>query len=213
MRFAGATGGEGEGATPALRAVSAAIAKHRLPRAPFDALIEARIADLYSDPPATVGDLEGRMGETESALFQMAAIVAGASGTDVADAAGHAGVAYGIARRLAVLASDRARGRTILPTDVLRRAGMTAADFFASERHGGLANAVAELAEIARRHLIEARTYVAKLPRPVRTVFLPLAVVGPLLGRIENLGGAINEQEPRLSDLESLLRIGLARLR
>lgn len=211
--LSGTAGGEGEGATPALRALSAAIAKHRLPQAPFEALIEARTADFYSDPPATVGDLEGRMGETESALFQMAAIVAGASGRDAADAAGHAGVAYGIARRLATFASDRARGRTILPTEILHRAGMSAADLFASGPQGGLANAVAELAEVARRHLREARAREADLPKPVRTAFLPLAVVAPLLGRIESLGGGINEQEPRLSDFESLLRIGLARLR
>ena len=91
---------DGAGETPALRAAAGAIVRHALPLAAFEALIEARSADLYSDPPATLTDLEGRMGETESALFQMAAIVLGAAGTDTADAAGHAGVTYGIARGL-----------------------------------------------------------------------------------------------------------------
>lgn len=203
----------GWGATPALRALSRTVAKHRLPKAPFEALVEARAADLYSDPPATIGDLEGRLGETESVLFQTAAIVAGAAGPDVADASGHAGVAYGIARGLATLANNRARGRTILPADVLEASGMSAADVFATESHAELPNAVALLSEAARSHLREARERGADLPRSVRAVFLPLAIVPPLLKRIEDAGRDIGQREVRVSDLESLLRIGLSRLR
>jgi 15-cis-phytoene synthase len=211
--LSGTAGGRGDSATPALRALSSTIATHRLPLAPFEALIEARMPDLYSDPPATVGDLEGRLGEMESALFQMAAIIAGGVGREAADAAGHAGVAYGIARRLAAFASDRGRGRTIVPTEILERAGMSPADLFASKQPQRTAKAVAELVEVARRHLAEARTRIPGLPKPVQTIFLPLAIVAPLLGKIESIGGAIGEREARLSDLESLLRIGWARLR
>ena len=45
--------------------VAATIARHRLPLAPFEALIEARAADLYSDPPADArrpGRPDGRDG-------------------------------------------------------------------------------------------------------------------------------------------------------
>ena len=169
--------------------------------------------DLYSDPPTDNGDLEGRMGETKSALFQMAAIIARRT------RAGNGGRRRPRRRRLryhatAHVAGLRPRPRTDdLPTDILRRAGMSAADLFTSGPHRGLAKAVAELAEIARRHLIEARARVAELPKTVRTVFLPLAVVSPLLAKIESIGGVIGEREPRLSDLKSLLRIGWARLR
>jgi phytoene synthase len=176
-------------------------------------LIEARIPDLYSDPPASMDDLEGRMGEMESVLFQLAAMIAGGSGSEASDAAGHAGVAYGIARRLATFASDRARGRTILPADILQRAGLTSADVFAPERHRELMKPVAELIEVTHQHLTKARSCVADLPRPIRPVFLPLAVVAPLLRRIERMGADIGVREARLSDLESLVRIGLARLR
>ena len=122
----------GVAGAPTLRAVAATINRHRLPLAPFDALIEARSADLYSDPPATVAAVEGFMGETESVLFQMAAIILGAGGPETADAAGHAGIAYGVARRLTVFASERRRGRGIVPTDVLARRGLTPAEFFAT---------------------------------------------------------------------------------
>ena len=53
------------GSTPALRAIADTISRQRLPLAAFTAMIEARCADLYSDPPATVADLEGYLGETE----------------------------------------------------------------------------------------------------------------------------------------------------
>ena len=48
------------------------------------------------------------LGETQSALFQLAAIdLPARAAPETADAAGHAGVAYGLARRLARFAADR----------------------------------------------------------------------------------------------------------
>lgn len=203
----------GEGQTPALRALAAVIDIHRLPITPFVALIDARSADLYSDPPANVGELEGRLGETESALFQMAAIIAGAKGPEAADAAGHAGVAFGLARRLALVGRDRSRGRTVLPEEILQASDLSTAELFAPTPGTGLPKAVAAVAAVARRHLVEAERRVSALKWPVRSAFLPLAVVAPLLRRIERAGADIAMREARLSDLESLIRIGLARLR
>lgn len=204
---------EGGGEAPALRAAAQAIVRHKLPLASFEALAEARGADLYSDPPATLTDLEGRMGETESALFQLAAVACGATGLETAEAAGHAGVAYGMARRLASFARDRARGRSILPQELLETRGLSAADTLASTPRPGVHEVVTEMLGIARRHLDEARAHMASVPRSASPVFLPLAVVAPLLDRIERLGPAITAKEAGLSDLESLTRIGWARLR
>jgi 15-cis-phytoene synthase len=204
---------DGAGETPALRAAAGAVARHALPLPALEALIAAHGADLYSDPPATLTDLEGRMGETESALFQMAAIVSGAATEESADAAGHAGVAYGVARRLSRLASDRARGRTILPDALLTEHGLTASAAFASEVPANLPAAAAALAAFARRHLALAREHAVKLPTSARSVFLPLATVEPLLKRIQRLGLDIAERNTGISNLESLTRIGWARLR
>ncbi len=209
----GEAAGGGGGSTPTLRAIAAAIARHRLPLAPLDALIEARSADLYSDPPATLADVEGRLGETESALFQMAAIILGAAGPETAEAAGHAGIAYGIARRLASFASERARGRTIVPTELLARENITPADLFAVAAPGRLGAVTSSLADAARHHLGLARAHAANLPNPLRPVFLPLAAVAPMLNRVERLGVSIAGRNAHVSDLETLLRIALARLR
>jgi 15-cis-phytoene synthase len=208
-----AVGSGGAGGTPTLRAIAATINRQRLPLTAFQALIEARSADLYSDPPATVADVEGHMGETESVLFQMAAIILGARGPETADASGHAGIAYGVARRLAVFASDRARGRSIVPADVLALQGLTSANLFATRTHSNLVPLVEEMVALARQHLGLARDAIGKLGAPNRLAFLPLAVVASALRRIERLGHDVGGHDAHLSDFETLLRTGLARLK
>ncbi len=196
--------------SPTLRAFGEVMARHKLPLAPLEALVEARGADLYSDPPATIGDLEGRLGETESSLFQMAAIIMGADAARTADAAGHAGVAYGLARRLSVFAIDRARGRTILPTEILTAHGVDVPDVFA-EPSDAVRETVADILQIAERHLNEARRHLIRLPRGAKPAFLPLAVVAPLLRQVRAAGREILSRPVGLSDLRMLMSIGLAR--
>lgn len=203
----------GAGGPPTLRAIAATIPRHRLPLATFNALIEARSPDLYSDAPATVADLEGWMGETESVLFQMAAIILGGSGPETGDAAGHAGIAYGVSRRLTTFASDRARGCSIVPTDVLERQDLTPADLFGPQTPSRLVPVVEEMAELATQHLAFARSAIARLSPKLRAAFLPLASVAPLLTRIEQLGEDMGVRDVHVSDFALLTQIGLARLR
>jgi phytoene synthase len=206
-------GRAGEGPNPALRALSVTVARHALPLAPVVALVEARSADFYADPPAAQSDVEGRLGETQSALFQLGCIVAGAAAATTADAAGHAGVAYGMARRLAAFAGDRARGRTMLPADLLATEDLQAIDVFAAEPSSGLVRTVLALTSFARHHLRLARGALARTPREALPVFLPLATVEPLLDRIERLGPEITTRPATLSDFRMLWLIGAARLR
>jgi phytoene synthase len=210
--LADAVGSEGTAQTPVLRAIAAAIRRHRLPLPPFEALIEARSADLYSDVPATVTDLEGRFGETQSALFQIAAIILGARGPETADAAGHAGIAYGVTRRLSHFASDRASGLSIAPADVLEREGVTTAELFAPSAEARLAGVIEELAELATQHVFLARTALAEIGSHLRPAFLPLAVVAPLLKRIEQRGIDAAMRDVALPDFEALVRVGFAGL-
>ena len=202
----------GTGDTPAIRALSGAISDHALPLAAFEAMLEASAFTLYADPPATLTDLEGRLGETESALFQLAALIMGADAPASADAAGHAGVAYGLARRLAVFASERARGRTMLPAELLTGAGLSPDDIYAQPPPAALGGPVATLVEVARGHLAQAGKHLAALPAELRPVFLPLAVARPLLERAERLGPAISQKDAGLSDIESLIRVAWAQL-
>jgi phytoene/squalene synthetase len=90
---------------------------------------------------------------------------------------------------------------------------MTGADVFAVPSSPVLAKVVSQVTLLARHHLDEARKALIRLPRGLDTVFLPLAVVAPLLDRIERLGPAIVSTPAGLSDFESLIRLSWAKLR
>jgi phytoene synthase len=209
----GDDGSEGEAASPALRALNRTIARHSLPLQPFEALIAARSGDLYSNPPASMADVEGRLGETESALFQLAAIVSGSAGPDSAEAAGHAGIAYGLARQLARFAEERARGRAVLPAHLLAQEELTVVELFAAEPPPALTKVISAMARFARHHLRNARERLAEMPPAARLAFLPLVVVEPLLKRIDQMDDDILSRPAGISDLETLCRIAWARLR
>jgi 15-cis-phytoene synthase len=198
--------GQGAGA-PALTAIAGAIARHNLPKEPLTALIDARRSDLYADPPARLTDVEGRLGETQSALFQLASLVCGSRGPETAEAAGHAGIAYGIARRLARFAQDRVRGRTILPLDLLVMEELAAADVFVSPGPARLQNVINAMTAFGRHHLRLACTHLAAAPRMALPAFWPLAVVAPLLARAERNADLAN-RPIAVSDFSMLMRIG-----
>jgi phytoene synthase len=205
-----AEGGEG---SPILQALFAAIARHRLPTPALVALVDARSFDLYSDPPPDGEALEAFFGETESALFQLAGLVLGAEGPEIADASGHAGIAYGLTRRLARMAHDRIRGRCILPADLLARHGLSAADVFGQNPSPALAAAVSEAAALAASHLAKAKAALRALPSSPRPAYLPLATVAPLLDRID---GRLRRGENigvELSRMTTLARITWAAMR
>ena len=83
-------------ANPVAAALDDTIVKFRLPRQALVDLIDARIFDLYDDPMPSLNDLEGYCGETSSSLFRLATHHPGRRlRSGQADAAGHAGVAYG----------------------------------------------------------------------------------------------------------------------
>jgi phytoene synthase len=204
---------DGVAGSPAARALRQAVVRHSLPLAPFEALIAARSMDLYSNPPASMADVEGRLGETQSALFQLAALVAGAAGPDSAEAAGHAGIAYGLARRLARFAEERARGRTILPAQLLGQEELTVVELFAAAPPPALVNVISAMVRFAHHHLHNARARLRDMPPRARLAFLPLAVVEPLLRQIDQMEADILLRPAGLSDLQTLSRIALARLR
>lgn len=159
---------------PVAAALGEALAVGRLPRAAFDNLLAARVRDLYDDPVATTGELEGYCGDTAGAMIRLASLVlAGGSDPGGADAAGHAGVALGVTRVLHGLA--RGRGAQFVPVALLAEHRASRDDLLAGNLTREVAATLAALRALARRHLDLARRSWPALPAAIRPVFLPLA--------------------------------------
>jgi phytoene synthase len=87
---------------PVASALAKAVAAHRLPIHPFINMIDARQFDLYADQMPSLNDLEGYLGETDGAVFQLASLVLDSVAAATAgEMSGLAGVVFGLARRLA----------------------------------------------------------------------------------------------------------------
>jgi len=176
-------------AHPVAEELARAIEAGGLPQAGLVNMIEARRGDLYDDPVPTLGDLEGYLGETASALTQMGALVlAGPQGAAAANAAGLAGVAFGLTGLLRSVPLHRARGQCFLPADLLARHGLTPAHVLSGRFDAPMAAAIAELAAHARRRLAEARSLHATIPQAAMPAFLPASLTDGYLKRLVKSG-------------------------
>jgi phytoene synthase len=192
--------GDGTGAGhPLAEALIATIAAHNLPRQAFDNYLEARIFDLYDDPMPSRTDLEGYCGETASALIQLAALVLDPENAPrFAELAGHAGCAQAITGLLLLLPRHRARGQCFVPNDILAAAGTSPEEFLAGDGGPAASRVVAAMIALAREHLSAFHSGAASLPPSLRPAFLPLALTGAYLDRLERLGPAALAKTPRL---------------
>jgi phytoene synthase len=191
--------GEGAAGHPLAETLVAMVAAHKLPRQAFDNYLEARIFDLYDDPMPSRTDLEGYCGETASALIQLAALVLDADqAPHFAELAGHAGCAQAIAGLLLLLPRHRARGQCFVPADILAAAGTSPEEFLAGDGGSSAGRVVAAMIALAREHLAAFSRGAPSLPPSLRPAFLPLALTGAYMDRIEKLGPAALSKTPRL---------------
>ena len=138
---------------PVAEELALAIRVGNLPANAFDRMITAREFDLYDDPMPDVASLEGYLGETSSALIQMASLIlAGPEAAKSAEAAGLAGVAYGLAGLI------RSDAKKFLPLD------------FDAKAH-------------ARKRLVEARALRHTIPAAAFPAFLPVSLTELYLNR------------------------------
>ncbi len=198
-----APSGERSG-NPVADALREAIAAHRLPIAAFERLLEARIFDLYDDPMPDRAALEGYLGETRSAVVQLAMLILDpipdqGAAPRFAEAAGHGGCALGIVELLAALPTHRRRGQCYIPADMLAAAGADRDALLAGAPGAG--RAVEAMAALGRDHLGRFRASAQGLPATLAPAFLPLATVGVLLDRTARMGRAALDQPARISPL------------
>jgi phytoene synthase len=186
--LSGAPHGDAE-ANPVAAALLATVARYRLPPSLLLDLIEAHRFDLYDEPMATLAEFEAYAGHTAATLIELAAQILNAGeDPDIRPLARHAGLAHAIAGLLRALPVHAARGQLYLPLDLLQRRGASRADIAARRATPELEAALAELRMLARAELAAARDLLPTAPRQVMPALLPVALVLPLLDRMERGG-------------------------
>jgi phytoene synthase len=164
---------------PVVRALARAIAAHRLPREPFDRLVDARADDLYETPPADLAALECYAEATSAGLNRLLLTVLGVVDEHALAAGDAIGMAWSLAGLARAAPAHAAQRRVHLPADWMTEAG-TDRDRFLLAPTGLEARAVLRrLAGRAEVHLDTARRLVPRVPRGARPVLL--------LGRLTQL--------------------------
>ena len=159
---------------PVACALVEVIGRYGLPLRLFDELIEARRFDLGDEAPGSLDQIERYAGHTSSNLIELAARVLGAATPKIA---GPAGVSMSIAGLLHRFAADAARGRLVVPADLLERHGVSPQDVLAGQSSDGLVAALAGLRDVAARRYEEARALAAETERKVLAAWLPVSLV------------------------------------
>jgi phytoene synthase len=180
--------GEGHGnvrQNPLADALLSVVAEYGLPAPPFTRMITARRFDLYQDPMPDLSTFEGYAGETVSALYQLGAMILnGGSPVETGDAAGHLGVGHALVGHLRAFGYNASQGRIFLPWEVFAICGVKEEDVLAGQTSGGLSVALTKLADVAAEHLRKADAAVRALPRELRPVFAPIAMLSAQLQRL-----------------------------
>jgi 15-cis-phytoene synthase len=184
--LAGEAKGEAS-ANPIAAALMETVERYHLPRPVLLAMIEARVFDLYDDSMPDKNALEGYAGETASALIQLAGLVLDApSAMASSEIAGHAGVAQAIAGLLLLMPLHSRRGQVYLPQDILSATGLNRDRFLAGEPAENIGHAIEAFAGLGLDHLQKARR-AGRIPVPVLSAFLPVAMAEPVLRRAVKL--------------------------
>jgi len=179
--------GEGQGGAegnPVAAELRRAIADFHLPVDPLSRLIDEHQFDLYNDPMPTLAALEGYVTETASALFALAARIAGSAFIEVEHLARHAGLAQGLTDVIATLPRDASRRQLFVPLQLLESHGCGIEEVFSGRQTPRLRAALLQLIGEARKHLDTSFALLADLPAQVRPIFLPLSLVGRELDRM-----------------------------
>ena len=147
-----------EQAHPVAKALAAAIKVGDIPKFALQRLAKAHQADFYSDPPPSLFEVEAQLGETESSLIKLAAMILDRDAAlECDEAAGLAGVAYGLMRLLNRLPEARALKQNLIPLDMLTARQIPLDGLYAAEHEAGAMVVLADLRHLAEKRLNEAR--------------------------------------------------------
>ena len=177
--------GEGAG-NPTALALLAAIDGFSLPRAEFEAMLDATLEELDQPDAFDLAAFEAFASGGEGARLRLAARICGAGvDIDAVEAHAPAGLALALARMLAALPAKAGSAPTLFPVDLALRNGATLGDFDARRATEGVKAACAGARALARERLAEAERRLARSPRAILPAFAPLGALGLDLDRLE----------------------------
>ncbi len=146
--------------------------RHSLPKDSFMKIIDARAADIYDEPPATITEFEDYLGATSGNLMKMAAFIVGERDDHVLTMAYDMGLVWGLIGTLRTLRYHISLNKVSLPQDVMDEYGLMKRDIFAMEENEKLRNLVCALCGSAGGYLDQIAGDKKYLNKDVRSVFL-----------------------------------------
>ncbi len=176
----------GTEAHPVASALTDTIVRYGLRPQRLADLLEARRFDLYNEPFGTIEELEAYAEKTSSVLIELAArILSNGSDPGIGALARHAGTAYAVAGLLRAFPLHAARGQLYVPVELLDRHSARPEGVFAGKKTPELRVALADMRQLARRHLAAAQQLLPASPPSLLPALLPVALVRPTLKRLD----------------------------
>lgn len=198
-----AKGDDAAAGHPVAMALRTTIARHDLPTAIVESVIDSYANALHGDRPADDRALRAHFAGSEGGLFQLAArICGGVDAREIEDVARAAGLAYGLPRAL-LRTPGEGPSRLALPYSLLSDADL--AD--EAPDNPQLVAGIARLCDMARATLLEIAPKLAKMSRLQRLPFLPLAMVRPNLHALEAWSKRRGAESAEPLQIGRLLRI------
>jgi NADH dehydrogenase [ubiquinone] 1 alpha subcomplex assembly factor 6 len=195
-------------------ALSLAIREHRLSRAHFDALLEARELDLADQPPASLGALEAYVEGASASLVLLALEILDVRSAEAATVGQAVGIAYALAGLLMAVPFHAGMKRLYLPQDMIDSDAIDIErGVFELKSSPGLIESTKEIAALARYHLGAARAGRAVVPREALPALLPAVLAERRLDRLEKLGHDVMDKRLRLPDTLQSWRLAWAAFR
>lgn len=179
-----------EAENPVLKALFAAMEHYHLPASAFMRMCDARVFDLYHDPMPSQTNLEGYLGETASTIIQLACqILDEEAAKKSGEAAGHAGVAQGLAGLIRLLPITGARGQLYIPADILSALGVTMDDLYGEKaKKEARERTLSALLALAQEHYKKFQDAERLLSPGLRPAFLSAAMVPVYLKKAQEAG-------------------------
>ncbi|CAK0750239.1 NADH dehydrogenase (ubiquinone) 1 alpha subcomplex assembly factor 6 [uncultured Gammaproteobacteria bacterium] len=168
--------------------LAAAIANHRLSRAGFERLLDAREDDLDAAGPETLDALIAYARESTGALVQLALEVLAVRDEPTRAAGEAVGTAWSLTGLLRAVPFHAHQRRLYLPQRLMAQHGVESAQVFAGTRAPGLAAVVREIADTARAQLSQARSLRHAVPQAATPVLALATLADRYLNRLDRAG-------------------------